>query len=66
MTRTGQKRKRILHQLAEKSADELDALALQIPMRFSAAETKEERIERLLPYVWRGWIELESYRATEP
>jgi hypothetical protein len=32
MTRTGQKRKRILNQLAENSADELAELAMEIPM----------------------------------
>jgi hypothetical protein len=53
MTRTD-----ILHRLAEKSADELAQLAKQIPMRFSARETLEERITRLVPYVARGWVEL--------
>ena len=63
MTRAVQTRANILHLLAEKSADELAELALQIPMRFSATETLEERIKRLLPYIERGWVELESDHA---
>ncbi len=55
MSRAAELRAGILNRLAEKSADELDRLALQIPLRFSAAETLEERIARLLPYVQRGW-----------
>jgi hypothetical protein len=58
VSRTSSERASILRRLAEKSPDALDALALQIPLRFSAAETLEKRIARLLPYVARGWVEL--------
>ena len=58
MTHTRQEREDILHRLAEKTADELAELAMQIPMRFSAAESLEDRITRLVPYVARGWVDL--------
>jgi hypothetical protein len=63
MSRAIEKRADILHRLAEKTPDQLAELAKQIPMRFSPQETLEERIKRLLPYVARGWVELESYDA---
>jgi endonuclease YncB( thermonuclease family) len=58
VSRASEERANILHRLAEKSPDELAELAKQIPMRFQPIETVEDRIRRLLPYVWRGWVEL--------
>jgi hypothetical protein len=55
---TERERRAIHRRLARKSLDELAQLAKQIPLRFSAAETLEDRITRLLPYVKRGWVEL--------
>jgi hypothetical protein len=41
VSRASEERASILRRLAEKSLDELAALALQIPLRFGAAETTE-------------------------